>query len=164
MGYYSGPYFISEINIMELQNNLIKTTTKRLKRRGRGIGSGVGGHTTGRGNKGDNSRGKTKMTFDGTKIKKGWIKRLPFLRGKHRTNRLSEYSLITLGQLDKWFKAGETVDAASISKKAKISQRNLGPDIKVLSRGKLTKALTFKGLKFSESALAQITSSGGKID
>jgi len=149
---------------MDTLNNLSKTTSKQLKRRGRGIGSGVGGHTTGRGNKGDNSRGKTKLTFDGSKIKKGWIKRLPFLRGKHRTNRMSEYSLITLGQLDKWFKAGETVDATSISQKAKISQKNLGTNIKVLSRGKLTKALIFKGLNFSKKASEQITSSGGKID
>lgn len=149
---------------METQNNLSKTTTKRLKRRGRGIGSGVGGHTTGRGNKGDNSRGQTKITFDGTKIKKGWIKRMPFLRGKHRTNRLGESSLITLEQIDKWFKAGEIVNVTSISQKAKVSQRNLGPDVKILSRGKLTKALIFKGLKFSKTALEQITSSGGKID
>ena len=77
---------------------------------------------------------------------------------------MSECSLITLDQIEKWFKAGETVDATSISKKAKISQRNLGTNIKVLAKGKLTKALTFKGLKFSEKALAQITSSGGKID
>ncbi|MFA5827884.1 MAG: 50S ribosomal protein L15 [Candidatus Shapirobacteria bacterium] len=149
---------------MEIRNNLTKTIDKSLKRRGRGIGSGVGGHTTGRGAKGDKSRGQTKITFDGSKIKKGWIKRLPFLRGKHRTNRMSQYSLITLEQIDKWFKTGETVDATSISKKAKISQRKLGASIKVLSRGKLTKTLTFKGLKFSEKALAQVTSSGGKID
>jgi large subunit ribosomal protein L15 len=149
---------------METRNSLIKTTTKNLKRRGRGIGSGVGGHTTGRGNKGDNSRGKTKMTFDGTKIKKGWIKRLPFLRGKHRTNRLSEASLITLEQIDKWFKTGETVDVTSIAKRAKMSQRNLGTNIKVLSKGKLTKVLIFKGLRFSKKAEEIITSSGGKID
>ena len=69
---------------MDILSNLQKTVAKTAKRVGRGIGSGVGGHTTGRGAKGDNVRGHGKLTFDGTKIKKSWLKRLPFLRGKHR--------------------------------------------------------------------------------
>jgi len=58
---------------MDTLNNLIKTTTKAQKRVGRGIGSGVGGHTTGRGAKGRKVRGKVKLTFDGTKIKKAGL-------------------------------------------------------------------------------------------
>ena len=46
-------------------STLNKTTVKSAKRIGRGIGSGKGGHTTGRGQKGQNSRGKIKLTFDG---------------------------------------------------------------------------------------------------
>ena len=71
---------------METLNQLSKTTKKQQKRVGRGYGSGVGGHTTGRGSKGDKVRGKTRITFDGTKIKKGWIKRTPFLRGDRRAH------------------------------------------------------------------------------
>ena len=54
---------------MEILSQLTKITSKPTRRRGRGIGSGLGGHTVGRGTKGDKARGKTKLTFDGTKIK-----------------------------------------------------------------------------------------------
>lgn len=60
-----------------------KTTTKSKKRVGRGIGCGKGGHTTGRGAKGDKVRGKLPLYFEGTKMRKSLIRRLPLLRGKH---------------------------------------------------------------------------------
>lgn len=145
-------------------SSLTKITTKSAKRVGRGIGSAKGGHTTGRGVKGDTIRGKTKITFDGTKIKKGWIKRLPFLRGKHRVLPFGILSTFNLGELDKLFKEKETVDVKSIAKKAKLKQEDLGTVVKILSKGKLTKALSFKGLVFSENAKKQILASGGTID
>lgn len=57
--------------------------TKGKKRVGRGLGSGKGGHTTGRGAKGDKVRGKVPLYFEGTKMRKSLIRRLPLLRGKH---------------------------------------------------------------------------------
>ncbi len=45
-------------------------------------GSGKGGHTAGRGQKGQKVRGKVKALFEGTKMRKSFIKRLPFKRGK----------------------------------------------------------------------------------
>lgn len=57
---------------------------KRKKRLGRGIGSGKGGHTVGRGQKGQKSREKVPVLFFGTKMKKSLIKRLPMQRGKGR--------------------------------------------------------------------------------
>ena len=149
---------------MEIQDKLVKTTSKGLKRRGRGIGSGVGGHTTGRGNKGDNSRGKTKMTFDGAKIKKGWIKRLPFLRGKNRLSNHKNINIFTLDQVDKWFKNGDIVDPSSLAKKKHISLKKLNTGVKILSTGKITKDLTFKNILLSKSASKKIITAGGKID
>lgn len=148
---------------MEILNNLTKTTNKKQKRVGRGIGSGVGGHTTGRGAKGDKVRGKTGLAFDGTKVKKGWIKRLPFLRGKHRL--LSQKSLIAfnLDQLEKWFKSGELVDKVSLAKKSKTKLFQY-KQIKILGTGKISKDLKFKGLIFSQNAKKQIISAGGKIE
>lgn len=148
---------------MEILNNLTKTTNKKQKRVGRGIGSGVGGHTTGRGAKGDKARGKTSLAFDGTKVKKGWIKRLPFLRGKHRL--LSQKSLIAfnLDQLEKWFKSGELVDRVSLAKKSKTKLFQY-KQIKILGTGKISKDLKFKGLIFSQNAKKQIISAGGKIE
>lgn len=139
---------------MDILNNLTKTVDKSAKRVGRGIGSKKGGHTTGRGNKGDKIRGKTKITFDGTKIKKGWIKRLPFLRGKHRLTAQKSETIFTLDQLEKMFKAGATVTNKSLNCVA----------AKILATGTITKALNITGVKMSETAKQKILAAGGKID
>lgn len=55
---------------------------KSKKRVGRGYGSGKGGHTSGRGQKGQKARGKISPLFEGTKVKKSLIQRLPLQRGK----------------------------------------------------------------------------------
>lgn len=142
---------------MDTLNNLTKTTDKAQKRVGRGIGSGVGGHTTGRGAKGRKIRGKVKLTFDGTKIKKGWIKRLPFLRGKHRTNALPKPEIITLAQIEKNYKTGETVSVQTIFEKfPRLDVRRQKFGVKILSAGKLTKKLTFTDVKLSAAARAKI--------
>ncbi|OIP86941.1 50S ribosomal protein L15 [Candidatus Shapirobacteria bacterium CG_4_8_14_3_um_filter_35_11] len=142
---------------MDTLNNLIKTTTKAQKRVGRGIGSGVGGHTTGRGAKGRKVRGKVKLTFDGTKIKKGWIKRLPFLRGKHRTNALPKPEIITLAQIEKFYKSGEIVSVQTIFEKfSHLDIRRQKFGVKILSAGELTKKLTFTDVKLSAAARAKI--------
>ncbi len=142
---------------MDTLSNLTKTTDKAQKRVGRGIGSGVGGHTTGRGAKGRKVRGKVKLTFDGTKIKKGWIKRLPFLRGKHRTNALPKPEIITLAQIEKNYKTGEIVSVKTIFEKfPKLDIRRQKFGVKILSAGKLTKKLTFTDVKLSAAARAKI--------
>ncbi len=138
---------------METLSKLPKTIAKSQKRRGRGIGSGVGGHTTGRGAKGDKVRGKTKITFDGTKIKKGWIKRLPFLRGKHRNLKRNLYRIYNLGQIDKLFSKNQTVSPETLK----------STNVKILAGGQLTKPLTFTGLHLSASARKQIIALGGTI-
>jgi large subunit ribosomal protein L15 len=149
---------------METLNSLKKTTTKQQKRVGRGYGSGVGGHTTGRGAKGDKIRGKTKITFDGTKIKKGWIKRTPFLRGKHRVLAGKDLYIFNLIDIERMFKANDQVDVKTLSKITGIHERLLVNKVKILAYGKLTKILNFKGLQFSEKAKNLIMSNGGKID
>jgi len=149
---------------MEILKQLTKSTTKQKKRVGRGYGSGAGGHTTGRGAKGDKVRGKTKITFDGTKIKKGWIKRTPFLRGKHRLLAQSQEYIFNFVDLEKMYQSSDVVDIQSLSKKTGISDKLLVNNVKILSKGNLTKVLTFKGVRFSESAKKQIVALGGKIE
>ena len=149
---------------METLSKLIKTTQKPARRCGRGIGSGLGGHTSGRGAKGDKARGKSKLTFAGTKIKKSWIKRLPFLRGKHRLQNRKDMVIFNLTQLEKWFKANDLVDTNTLTKKSKISLKRLNATVKILSFGELTKALNLKGVSVSESAKKKIIAAGGKID
>lgn len=149
---------------MEILSQLTKTTTKPQRRVGRGYGSQKGGHTTGRGAKGDKVRGKTKITFDGTKIKKGWIKRTPFLRGKHRVLAAPLLYTFNLTQLDNWFESGSTIDLASISKKTGVDSKVLQGKVKILSSGQTSKVFTVSGLQLSENAKQKILSLGGKID
>lgn len=151
---------------MEMLKTLVKTTTKSAKRRGRGAGSGAGGHYSGRGGKGDKARGDTKLTFDGSKIKKSWIKRLPLLRGKHLNESLRSQAIFNLADIEKWYQENEIVDRSTLIKKSHRGKRDLPSlmSIKILANGKLTKALTFKGLLFSQSAKKQIISAGGKIE
>lgn len=148
---------------MEILNKLTKITDKPYRRLGRGYGSTVG-RTAGRGQKGDKARGKAKLTFDGTKIKKGWIKRLPFLRGKHRLESQSINIIFKLDQIATWYKENEIVDVKSLAKKSRLSTRDLNANVKILSAKEFTKALTFKGLSVSEKARKQIVAANGKIE
>lgn len=59
-------------------HRLTKIAGKRKKRVGRGYGSGKGGHTTGRGAKGQKIRGKIKLTFEGGQL--SLVRRLPRLK------------------------------------------------------------------------------------
>lgn len=61
---------------------LPKVNQKRKKRLGRGMGSGKGSHTSGRGQKGQKSRSHIGVLFEGMKMKKSLLKRLPLMRGK----------------------------------------------------------------------------------
>lgn len=149
---------------MEILSNLNKTTTKSARRCGRGIGSGLGGHTSGRGAKGDKARGKTDLAFAGAKHKKSWIKRLPFMRGKHRLESQSNVININLSQIEKWFKANDIVDISSLAKKSKITPKKINGGFKILSTGDITKALTFKGISLSETSKKKIIAAGGNIE
>ncbi len=138
---------------MSILSNLTKVVSGRRGRVGRGIGSGSGGHTTGRGTKGDKARGYTKLTFDGSKIKKSWIQRTPRLRGKNKLKTLEQTFLpISLSFLDKWYKKGATVDQKSLEKLTGKNQ----VVFKIVGTGKLTKKLILKDIKATASALAKL--------
>ncbi|KKW05994.1 MAG: 50S ribosomal protein L15 [candidate division CPR1 bacterium GW2011_GWC1_49_13] len=63
---------------MEL-SELTKLKRKTKKRVGRGYGSGKGGHTTGKGAKGQKIRNKLRPTFEGGQLP--LVRRLPRKRG-----------------------------------------------------------------------------------
>ncbi len=157
-----GPPSRLSIVLMNTLSQLTKTTTKTKKRVGRGYGSGAGGHTCGRGAKGDKARGKTKLTFDGSKIKKSWIKRTPFLRGKHRLLSQKDIISFNLNQLDGWFKDKDIVSLKTLAQAAKIPLKELKSNkVKILSNGKITKALKIKQISLSLSAKNKIVKAGG---
>ena len=82
---------------------------KSKKRVGRGLGSGKGGHTVGRGQKGQKTRGKISPLFEGTKVKKSLIKRLPLLRGKGKLKPKKSRRMKIEGARAKMKKPGEVL-------------------------------------------------------
>lgn len=131
---------------------LSKTVTKTKKRVGRGYGSGKGGHTSGRGQKGQKSRGKLPLYFEGSKMRKTYIRRMPMLRGKMRFKAGKNKCLIfNLKDLADWPKA-ETVSVENLVKAGWIPQ---GVKVKLLGEGELKEKLKFE-IPMSKSAAKKI--------
>jgi large subunit ribosomal protein L15 len=132
-------------------------STKRRKVVGRGRGSGHG-TTAGRGGKGQTARTGSGIPawFEGGQMP--LIRRLP-KRGF--TNIFKKhYVLINVATLER-FEAGQEVTPALLMSKGLVRGRNDG--VKVLGTGALTKALTVRAHKFSQSAVAKIEAAGGKV-
>ena len=128
------------------------------KRLGRGIGSGTG-KTAGRGTKGQNARsgGGVRPGFEGGQLP--LFQRLP-KRGFKNISRV-EYAVVNVDKLN-IFEDGATVDVEAIVN-AKLV-KDVKDGIKILGNGELTKKLTVKANKFSESAKKAIEAKGGKVE
>ena len=127
------------------------------KRLGRGIGSGVG-KTSGKGHKGQNARsgGGVRVGFEGGQMP--LIRKLP-RRGFTNAPFRKEYSIINVSDLNK-FDDNTVVDAKVLLENGIISKvENYG--VKVLGRGELTKSLTVRASKFSNSAKEKIVKAKG---
>ena len=144
------------MKLHELEKNI--GATHRAKRKGLGRGSG-NGKTSGRGQKGQNSRsgGGVRANFEGGQIP--LYRRLP-KRGFHNHNRV-EYLIVNVEQLN-LFENDSVVDAQALVEAGLIKEAIMG--IKVLGNGELTKKLTVKANKFSESAKKAIEAAGGSVE
>lgn len=133
---------------------------KARKRIGRGNASGHG-TTAGRGTKGQMSRagGGKGAGFEGGQ--QPLAMRLPKLPGFTNHNR-SEYAPVNVARLDGLFADGETVDTESLLAKGVI--KHAYELVKVLGDGKLSKKLTVRVDKVSDSAKAKIEAAGGKVE
>ncbi|MDZ4661824.1 MAG: 50S ribosomal protein L15 [Pseudomonadota bacterium] len=132
-----------------------KGSTHRKKLLGRGFGSGRGG-TSGKGHKGQKARsgGKNVRGFEGGQTP--MHRRLPKF-GFVNIFRVS-YAIVNIDQLENLSKE---VTPESLRESGMVKSRK---PIKVLGKGKLTKVLTVKAHKFSESAKKAIESAGGKAE
>ncbi len=132
-----------------------RSTKKRI---GRGLGSG-NGKTSGKGQKGQNSRsgGGVAIGFEGGQTP--FFKRMP-KRGFTNYTR-KEYAIVNVEDLNK-FEDGVTVDFAAV-KAAGLVKKELD-GLKVLGNGKLEKKLTVKAAKFSASAKKAIEEAGGTAE
>lgn len=132
------------------------------KRVGRGYGSGKGGHTVGRGQKGQKTRGKIYPLFEGTKTKKSLIQRLPLLRGKGRLKQnYNKPVAISLGRLNV-FPDGSVVDIGALVKAGLLEDGKGKPRAKIVGGGKLTKKLTVE-IAATRGAKEAIKTSGGTV-
>lgn len=117
-------------------NNLIKTTTKKRKRLGRGEGSGLG-KNAGKGHKGQLKRsGPKKITFEGGQ--KPLARRVPKI-AKTRDFEKKATLVFSLSVLDKHFVDGETLDLATFQAKG-LAGKHV-KQIRIIRSGSLTKSL-----------------------
>lgn len=128
------------------------------KRVGRGHGSGSG-KTSGRGQKGQNSRsgGGTRLGFEGGQTP--LARRLP-KRGFTNFAR-KEYAIVNVESLNRF--ENDTVITPELLIESGLVRKELY-GIKILGLGTLEKKLTIQANKFSKSAISTIEEAGGKVE
>ena len=132
---------------------------KTRTRVGRGLGSGLG-KTSGRGQKGQNSRsgGGVRSGFEGGQMP--LYRRLP----KRGINNVfaKQYAEVNVEQLNR-FEDGATVDPVALIEAGIL--KNVRDGIRILGNGTLeTKNLTVIANGFTKSAEEKITAAGGKVE
>lgn len=143
--------------------NIAKRTNRTMdsKRLGRGYGSGVGGHTVGRGQKGQKSRSghKSMKTFEGGNTP--FHRRIPKYRGFTNSNKVVSQP-ISLKVLSENFNDGDEVSLETLQAKGLVRKKI--EDVKILGNGELKKKLVVKGLAVSEAAKNSILEAKGKVE
>jgi len=141
-------------------SNLSKSVRTGKKRLGRGYGSGVGGHTVGRGQKGQKTRGTMPLWFEGGQLP--IIRRTPFIKGKHRFQVIKLQPItVNFDILTSYFEDKAVVDSVSLIKTLKISDKEAKRGFKIIATGKLEKALEIN-VPASAGAIKAIAKAGGK--
>jgi len=141
---------------MQIQE--LKPTKKRKKRKRIGRG-GKRGTCCGRGVKGQKARAGRKRK----PIVREILKKYPKKRG-YRFSAKKNYRILNLREIERSFNEGEKVFPEILVEKKlvrKISGRI--PKVKILGKGKITKALIFENLSFSQSAKEKIEKTQSKI-
>jgi large subunit ribosomal protein L15 len=137
-----------------------KGANRRVKRRGRGSGSGHG-KTSCKGHKGSLSRtghhGGPRVGFEGGQM--------PLIRRIPKRGFINEFKkvfeVVNVESLNR-FKEGSMVTPAELVKENLVKNASAG--IKILGDGEITKPLTVKANCFSKSAIEKIKKAGGTIE
>jgi large subunit ribosomal protein L15 len=135
-----------------------KGARKKVKRIGRGEGSGHGGTST-KGHKGQKARsgGKNKPGFEGGQMPMS--RRLP-KRGFRNFFR-KDYAIVNIEQLNK-FPEGSVIDAEALLKAGILNKTLDG--IKLLARGAIAYPVNIKINMISGAAKQKIESAGGTVE
>ena len=149
---------------MDLSNlKPAKGSTRKRKRIGRGVGSGYGGHSSTKGNKGQKSRSGASIPdwFEGGQMplqrripKYGFTNRN---RKEYRPVNISKIQeLVTSGALDKT----AVITPESLGGVGLISKKDL---VKILGKGTIEASVDVTAHAFSASAKEKIEAAGGKV-
>ena len=132
--------------------------TTAPKRLGRGTGSGLG-KTSGKGHKGAKARsgGGKRPGFEGGQMP--LTMRLP-KRGFTNKWRV-EYATVNVDRLN-IFEDGATVTPVELVESGIL--KNVQDGVKILGNGEITKKLTVKATKFTQTAKEKIEAAGGKVE
>ena len=148
--------------MMDLSNlTKLKGKRRKAKRIGKGIGSGKGGHTSSRGQKGQKSRSghNIPVGFEGGQVP--MYKKIPHTGGFRNSHDLDIVG-INVRRLNV-FKEGETITPQILFDQGYISYL---PEhgVKVLGDGEVSKKLTLEGFLYSAAAKAKIEKLGGQAN
>ena len=144
---------------MKLNELKSSPEAKKIKRVGRGPGSGSG-KTSGRGEKGQKARSGVSISpwFQGGQS--ALFRRIP-KRGFNNARFKKEYTIVNLDDLNK-FNDGDKVTPEKLREVGLVTKELAG--IKILGKGKLEVKLTVKAHKFSATAVEAIEAAGGKTE
>jgi large subunit ribosomal protein L15 len=133
---------------------------KQRKRLGRGPGSGQG-KTAGRGHKGAGSRAghSSRLGFEGGQMP---LMRRIAKRGFSNNFFTVQTAIVNLAALEQAFDAGAVVDGESLRAHGLVKGQY--DVIKILGNGTLTKRLTVRAHRFSQSAMDKISAAGGQFE
>ena len=134
-------------------------TNKRKKRIGRGPGSGHGKTST-RGHKGFFSRSGATYRLGYTGGQTPLARRIA-KRGFNNRQFAPRVAIVNVGDLDKAFESGATVNPATLVEKGLA--KGAFDEVKILGNGQLKKKLAIEAHRFSKSAEEKITARGGSV-
>ena len=132
---------------------------KRVKRVGRGPGSGMG-KTSGSGHKGQQARSGYAKRFGFEGGQNPFHRRIPQRGFRHTARRPHE--IVNIDILEAAFADGDVVSLETLI--AKGLARGLAGGIKVLGRGEVTKKFTVSVQAISPSAKEKIEKAGGSVE
>ena len=141
----------------------LKSTTKNVKRVGRGIGSGKG-KTSSRGHKGQKSRsGVAVKSFEGGQMP--LYRRLPKRGFKSLSKNIT--AILNLSKIQKIFELNKvnlknSIDLKSLKEQNLINKKYL--KLKILGTGELKEKFDITAHYASKQALEKVTKAGGKIN
>lgn len=149
---------------MDLSNlKPAKGATRKRKRIARGVGSGYGGHSSTKGNKGQKARAGASIPvwFEGGQMP--LQRRLPKYGFKSR-NRV-EYRAVNVGTLQQLVAEGRIDPAQPVTPEvlvaAGVARKN--SPVKILGTGQITQALTVHAHAFSASGRQKVEAAGGSV-